>query len=51
MPFNLQFTTQTFGISNFGYCDLFDICDLDIGICRYPLHGKFEVLGFLKYEI
>jgi hypothetical protein len=25
-------TKNGFGISNFGHCDLFDICDLEFGI-------------------
>jgi len=28
-----------FGISNFGHCDLFDICDLVLGILFILIHG------------
>ena len=31
-PVSMTKTKNGFGISNFGHCDLFDICDLEFGI-------------------
>jgi hypothetical protein len=44
-------TQNRFGISNFGHCDLFDICDLLFGISDTPiLQNSSQFKGFTNNE-
>jgi hypothetical protein len=39
---------NSFGISNFGHCDLFGICDLSFGISFSPVLHLFPICCLLQ---
>ena len=45
--YSMTKTQNRFGISNFGHCDLFDICDFLFGISKSPLANSPSLLANL----
>jgi hypothetical protein len=43
--YSMTKTKNRFGISNFGHCDLFDICDLLFGISGTPVFQQTAARG------